>query len=374
MVVSEKKIWSALCASAFALSAMATATTVVSQPFATTLTDVTAISGDDAGSWTGYGSVTNQTAGYTAPTTGKPISDATDKLYLSVDGYVTCAAATTASKPATVDMMIQIAKPDEALAMPSSETTTDIQIAVGVDTDGTLKVYGPGKGTTAGWQSLGTTVYEEGSWHRVSFTFDYEKGMCQISLDGVALVSANGYLTSDTTTCKDADGSWYKLNASATKLASVKVVGSTAIDEVVVKEGASYAEVQPSPSGSSGSVPNEWLQAQGVASATADAPDGSGMKVSEKYTAGMSVADGQTYAITAMAMSGASGSVKATLTVPAMTPPSGYQNVIKYGTSPDSLTTSVPVDSGATSVELSVEKADTGVTKIYYKMVNEAAQ
>ena len=38
-------------------------------------------------------------------------------------------------------MMLQIAKPDEALALPSGETTSDIQIALGVDTDGTLKAY-----------------------------------------------------------------------------------------------------------------------------------------------------------------------------------------------------------------------------------------
>jgi len=371
MISREKKLLGALCSSVFALSAMA-ATVVVEQPFATVTTDLSAVGGDKPGTWTGYGSVTNQTVGYTAPATGKPISGATYKTYLSVDGYVQCAAATTQAMPATVDMMIQIAKPDEALAMPSSEGTDDIQIAVGVDTDGTLKVYCKNKSGTAGWYTVSDAL-EEGSWHRVSFTFDYAKGTCQISLDGVALVSANGYITADSTASTTIDGSWYKLNVTASKLATVKVVGSTAIDEVVVKEGATDSEVQPVPSGTTSDVPNSWLLAQGVTSATAQAPDGSGMTNAEKYQAGMAVMDNQVYKISAMTMAGATGAVKATLTVPAMTAPNGYQNVIKYGSAPDALTESQVITAGATSVELNVSKAASGVTKIYYKMVSEKA-
>ncbi len=395
MLRKKKMLTTALCAGGVVLSAVmaedttseATTTadgTLVSQPFDTAVADVTTLTGDKAGAWTGYGSVTNQTAGTGyAKSVGTPIKDSTDKLYLSVDGYVTCTASTTADKPATVDMMIQIAKPDEALALPTGEKTDDIQIAVGVDTDGSLKVYCKGKTTgTVAWYSLGTTTYEEGEWHRVSFTFDYAKQTCQIRLDGDPLMTEQGALTSDGT--GDSDGSWYKLNTTATNLSEVKVVGSTAIDEVVIKEADSVADVLPALAdigGSTGSVPNQWIAEQGITRAQAEAgtaPDDSGMTVEAKYLTGLPIGDGKTYAITAMKMEGEGENLKATLTVPAMTPPEkvgetnvARQNVIVYGSDPDSLTEKQVIPSGATTVELTVTKADSGVTKIYYQLKNE---
>ncbi len=374
----------------------ATVTTLVSQPFATAVDSVTSLNNEEAtawsGTWAGYGSVTNQTgdgAGYTKPTgVGSPINDATDKLYLSVDGYVTCTAATTASRPATVDMMIQIARPDEALAMPTGETTTDIQIAVGVDSDGSLKVYCKDKDGNAAWYPLGTATYEEGEWHRVSFTFDYANQRCQIRLDGEPLMTSNGTLTSDGATTATASGStaigsWYKLNAAtATSLSSVKVVGSTAIDEVVIKEAATatatVADVLPAladaTSETTDGVPYSWIEQQGItrAQAAGDAPDNSGMKVADKYRTGLPIGDGKTFAISAMGMTGDGGNLKATLTVPAMTPPDGYKNVIVYGSSPEDLTNTQNVPSSASeqTIELSVSKAATGATKIYYQLKN----
>ncbi len=366
-----------LCAAGAALGAE---NVVVQQPFATAVTGVTALTGDKAGTWAGYGSVTNQpvaeTAGYSyTASVGRPINSATDKLYLSVDGYVTCTAATTANKPATVDMMIQIAKPEDELTIPSGETTSDIQIAVGVQNDGTLKVYCKNKSGTVAWYSLGDTVYTEGSWHRVSFTFDYANGTCQVRLDGEPLMTANGYLTSAKT---GGNGSWYTLNATGTNLSSVKVVGSTAIDEVVVKDGDSVTEALPvladATGATDGGVPYSWIEQQGITRAQADgnAPDNSGMTVAAKYKTGLTVADGRTYAITAMSMAGGTGAVKATLTIPAMNPPSGRKNVIVYGTSASDLNQTQDLSANQTSVELSVTPAESGVTKIYYQLKNVA--
>lgn len=401
MLRKKKILTTALCAGGVVLSAVmaddTTSETLVSQPFATAVTDVTDLNGEAAtlsGTWAGYGSVTNQegeTAGYTKPSgVGSPINASTDKLYLSVDGYVTCTAATTAEKPATVDMMIQIAKPDEALALPTGESTDDIQIAVGVDTDGSLKVYCTDKTTgKVDWYALGTTTYEEGEWHRVSFTFDYVNQTCQIRLDGEPLMTEYGALTSDGTGTANGNGSWYKLNTTEAKnLSSVKVVGSTAIDEVVIKqsvsETASVADVLPALAdigGATGSVPNSWIAEQGITRAQAEAgtaPDDSGMTVQDKYLTGLPIGDGKTYAITAMKMTGEGDTLKATLTVPAMTPPTkvgetnvARQNVIVYGSDPNSLTEKQVISSGATTVELTVTKADSGVTKIYYQLKNE---
>lgn len=391
MLRKKKILTAALCAGGVVLSAALTAaeteTTIVSQPFAQPTDNVATLTEDGSATWAGYGSVTNQNVGYAKPASvGSPINDAPDKLYLSVDGSVTCTAATAENKPATVDMMIQIAKPDEALALPTGETTDGIQIALGVETNGTLKAYCTDKTTrTVDWYSLGEKTYAEGEWHRVSFTFDYKEQTCQIRLDGEPLMTEHGALTSDGT--GGTTGSWYKLNTTTKKnLSSVKVVGSTAIDEVVIKQADSgkVTDVLPALAdigGSTGSVPNQWIAEQGITRAQAEAatlPDNSGMSALQKYQTGLPVGDGKTYVITAMSMAGEGDALNATLTVPAMTPPEkvgetnvGRQNVIVYGSDPNSLTEKKVIPSGETMVTLTVKKADSGVTKIYYQLKNE---
>lgn len=339
MLRNKKILTAALCVGGVVLSAVLTAAeteteTIVSQPFETVTDDLTQLGGDKPGTWEGYGSVTNQSVGTGyAKSVGKPISGTneadTHKLYLSVDGHVTCTAATAENKPATVDMMIQISRPDEALALPSGETTDGIQIALGVDTDGTLKAYCKNRENVTGWYALGTTEYAEGAWHRVSFTFDYTKQTCQIRLDGEPLMTTDGYLTSDPEGASAATGSWYKLNTATVKLSSLKVVGSTAIDEVVVKYGEGLGDVLPSLADigdSTGGVPNQWIAEQGVTrTVTEKAPDGSDMTVADKYKAGFNVADGKKLEITKMAVKTDGVELK----VPVAQSPDGYKNVIE---------------------------------------------
>ena len=335
MLRKKKILTAALCVGGVVLSAALTAaeteTTIVSQQFARVTGDLTQLGGDKPGTWVGYGSVTNQTVGYAKPTgVGSPINGSTDKLYLSVDGHVTCTAATTESKPATVDMMIQISRPDEALALPTGEKADDIQIAVGVETDGTLKAYCKNRNGVTGWYALGETQYAEGAWHRVSFTFDYGYRTCQIRLDGEPLMTVDGYLTSDPEGASAAIGSWYKLNTTAVqKLSSLKVVGLTAIDEVVVKYGEGLGDVLPSLADigdSTGGVPNQWIAEQGVTrTVTEKAPDGSDMTVADKYKAGFTVADGKKLEITKMSVKTDGVELK----VPIAQSPDGYKNVIE---------------------------------------------
>ncbi len=385
MLRKKKILTAALCAGGVVLSAALTAaeteTTIVSQQFARVTGDLTQLGGDKPGTWEGYGSVTNQTVGYAKPAgVGSPINAATDKLYLSVDGSVTCTAATTESKPATVDMMIQISRPDEALALPTGEETTGgIQIALGVETDGTLKAYCKNRADVTGWYALGETQYAEGAWHRVSFTFDYGHRTCQIRLDGEPLMTADGYLTSDPEGASAAIGSWYKLNtATVQKLSSLKVVGSTAIDEVVVKYGEGLGDVQPPLADIGGStasgVPYQWIAEQGITRAQAEAPtlpDNSGMSALQKYQTGLPVGDGKTYVITAMSMADENGKVWVTLTVPKMTPSKGRQNVVVWGTSPDKMNGKIELVANTTAVDLTVPVAASGVTKVYYQLKNE---
>lgn len=389
MLRKKKILTAALCAGGVVLSAALTAaeteTTIVSQQFARVTGDLTQLGGDKPGTWEGYGSVTNQTAGYAKPAgVGSPINAATDKLYLSVDGSVICTAATEENKPATVDMMIQISRPDEALALPPGEETTGgIQIALGVETDGTLKAYCKNRGGVPGWYALGTTEYAEGEWHRVSFTFDYGNGTCQIRLDGEPLMTADGYLTSDPKGASAAIGSWYKLNtATVQKLSSLKVVGSTAIDEVVVKYGEGLGDVQPPLADIGGStasgVPYQWIAEQGITRAQAEAamlPDNSGMSALQKYQTGLPVGDGKTYVITAMSMADENGEVWVTLTVPKMTPSKGRRNVVVWGTSPDEMNGKIVLEAKASAVDLKVVPVGApGVTKVYYQLKNEQDQ
>lgn len=388
MLRKKKILTAALCAGGVVLSAALTAaeteTTIVSQPFAQSTDDVAKLSNERA-TWAGYGSVTNQNVGYAKPAgVGSPINGSTDKLYLSVDGHVTCTAATEENKPATVDMMIQISRPDEALALPPGEETTgDIQIALGVETDGTLKAYCKNRGGVPGWYALGTTEYAEGEWHRVSFTFDYGHGTCQIRLDGEPLMTADGYLTSDPKGASAAIGSWYKLNtATVQKLSSLKVVGSTAIDEVVVKYGEGLGDVQPPLADIGGStasgVPYQWIAEQGITRAQAEAamlPDNSGMSALQKYQTGLPVGDGKTYVITAMSMADENGEVWVTLTVPKMTPSKGRRNVVVWGTSPDEMNGKIVLEAEASAVDLKVVPVGApGVTKVYYQLKNEQDQ
>lgn len=387
MLRKKKILTAALCAGGVVLSAALTAaeteTTIVSQPFAQSTDDVAKLSNERV-TWAGYGSVTNQTVGYAKPAgVGSPINDSTDKLYLSVDGHVTCTAATTENKPATVDMMIQIAKPDEKLVLPTGEKADGIQIALGVETDGTLKAYCKNRADVTGWYALGETQYAEGAWHRVSFTFDYGHRTCQIRLDGEPLMTADGYLTSDPEGASAAIGSWYKLNtATVQKLSSLKVVGSTAIDEVVVKYGEGLGDVQPPLADIGGStasgVPYQWIAKQGITRAQAEAatlPDNSGMSALQKYQTGLPVGDGKTYVITAMSMADENGEVWVTLTVPKMTPSEGRRNVVVWGTSPDEMNGKIVLEAKASAVDLKVVPVGApGVTKVYYQLKNEQDQ
>lgn len=366
MLRKKKILTAALCAGGVVLSAALTAaeteTTIVSQPFAKATNDLTQLGGDKPGTWEGYGSVTNQSVGTGyAKSVGKPISGTnetdTHKLYLSVDGSVTCTAATEENKPATVDMMIQIAKPDEKLVLPSGETMGDIQIALGVETDGTLKAYCKNRENVTGWYALGTTEYAEGEWHRVSFTFDYTKQTCQIRLDGEPLMTADGYLTSDPEGASAAIGSWYKLNTTTKNLSSVKVVGSTAIDEVVIKQADSgkVTDVLPAlaDAGSeTDGVPNQWIAEQGVTrTVTEKAPDGSDMTVVNKYKAGFTVADGKKLEITKMSVKTDGVELK----VPVAQSPDGYKNVIEVKNG-ETIVETKDIASGTDTVTAAVPK------------------
>ena len=284
--------------------------------------------------WTGSGTIT--ASNYTAAVTsiGRPIGAGSNVLV--VEGRVTRSSVGTSSgKPATVDMMVQIVVPDDALAFPSGTDTNGIQVAVGVDTNATLKIWCKNKSDAAGWYSLGTTAYTVGSWHRVSFTFDYGNQLCQVRVDGDPILTANGYFSNSTDAYSGQDGSWYKLASnSATSLSSVEVIGSTAIDDLLVKDtDGDVNSVLPTladASGTTGGVPNTWIEEQGITRAQAEgqALDSTGMTVANKYAAGYDVADGKKFGVKTMTLEGTT----ATITFDAANVKSGYTYVLSTST------------------------------------------
>ena len=380
--MQKKRVFGAMTAAGcalFAASAMGAASTVLSEGFespATTPAAVTTLS-----NWDGYGTVT--ASNYTSTvdsTVGRPIGAGSNVLV--VEGRVTRSAiGTSLAKPATVEMMVQIALPDDALAFPSGTDTADIQIAVGVETNATLKIWCKNKEGTTGWYGLGSTAYAVGSWHRVSFTFDYANSnekICQVRVDGDPILTENGYLTANILDHNGKDGSWYKLaKSNATSLSSVQVIGSTAIDDLLVKDDASAESadsVLPTladASGDTNGVSNDWIEKQGItrAMASGDALDNSGMTVAQKYKTGLSVDDGVVFAITDMTMSGST----ATLTVPTATAASGYVNKIQYSTDKEHWEDANVTASGTVSVSVNPGNAGTPPAVIYVRLVNKAA-
>ena len=348
--MQNKRVFGMLTAAGcalFAASAMGAASNVVNVNFESISGAVSGQTSDGGNTtWYGYGTVTesNYVATAVDSSVGRPIGAGSPNNVLVVEGRVTCTNTTmTVSKPTTVDMMVQVALPDDGLAFPSGTPTEDIQIAVGVDTNavankGELKIYCKNKSNTADWYSLGA-VLDKDTWHRVSFTFDYVNALCQVRLDGEPMLTANGYLTTDTTNLPGENGSWYKLASSSTKLVSVQVIGSTSIDDLLVKQdaaaGATVNDVLPVLADASGnqtingeSVPNSWIEQQGITRDTTTAPDGSGMGVGAKYAAGYDVSDGKTFGVKTMSMSGTT----ATVTFDAANVKTGYTYVLSTST------------------------------------------
>ncbi len=376
---SSKLFYSAF----FALSAgvcCGAANTVVTEPFAT--------AGDLAtnySSWTGNGIV--EAGEKTAPAAaGLPIADENGNI-LTVEGQVNCAAATTAGNMASVDMMVRVEEPDEALSATSlgSDSST-VQIALASEYSGVenntaaipLKLWCKGKAAdaNAAWCATGLTA-TPGTWHRVSFLFDYAKGRCQVRFDGVLLDNENGYQTAtDTTSTR---GSWFKLAyvpaSGSDKISSFTVKGCTAIDDVLVLDSANAAEVTPGIAGdavvdSTTGMKKSWFVENGLDATTSPtATDDSGMTFKDKFLSGVKVGSDK-FEFTDMSMAGSS----VTLRFPINQAAPGYKNVIKYSKDKTFATGVTSVDASANgTANITVEKEASGVTVYYYKLETVSA-
>ena len=283
--------------------------------------------------WTGDGTITDTTYQYSG-IAGLPLSgDHTKVLVIEGDSSYTAQSGSFAGSP-LVDMMVQAALPDDELETPEGEP----HIAVAVDTNGIFNVYCKNKFGTAAWYPLSSKVYADGAWARVSLLFDYDNSLCQIRIDGEPMMTEYGYLKTD----KTGNGAWYALatdTTSSTAVSNLKVVGCTAIDDVVISANAeSYAMTADVVTNG---VSCAWLDQNGLAWDTTASYDSSkkadgttAMTVADKYKYCFDPFDGQGEADFAV-KSISTTAEKVTLALPATVANGGRKVVVDYGTDKD---------------------------------------
>ena len=262
---------------------------------------------------------------------GKPLASEAHTKVLVIEGdsyYDASSGSYTGSH--LVDMMVQAALPDDALEAPEGEA----HIAVAVDTNGIFNVYCKNKSGTAAWYPLSSKVYADGAWARVSLLFDYGKSLCQIRIDGEPMMTENGYLNTE----KTGNGAWYTLASTGSSVSNLKVVGCTAIDDVVISANAeSYAMTA---NVATNGVSCAWLDQNGLgwdATASYDSStktNGAPMTVADKYKYCFDPFDGQGEADFAV-KSISTTAEKVTLALPTTVANGGRKVVVDYGTDKD---------------------------------------
>lgn len=314
--------------------------------------------------WGGYGTYSNTVDQSSLPA-GTPIATTHDK-HLAVDGWVTNTLEGTAGD-AQLDMLVKVAKPDEAL---SGMSDTEAKFAMAIDDDGTLKYW-----TGSAWSALGTTVYTDDQWIRVTVIYDNTGKRCKVSVDGNACVTSAGYKAA---TGADTNGPWYPVLRETTAISSLKVVGTTALDDIKVAYGTTstptYNDASGNPitvaktpaSGSAIDIPLTWFDQNNVATATDTATDGSGMTIADKYQTGIDPNSGEKFELKSMSMTKSGNTVTAAITVPACTPPAGM-GTVKVQTSTDKSSWSEGTAPVGTTATINLPSDDSNVT--YFRMV-----
>ena len=191
----------------------------------------------------------------------------------------------------------------------------------------------------------------------MSFLFDYANKVCQIRVDGQPMVTDYGYLTADNSVA--GAGSWYKLALDTTvssAVSSMKVIGCTAVDDVVmnVDDGYTYPLDTVNVADASG-VPYAWYDQYGISWDASVVYDDSGLTAAQKYNACLSPTDGQTFAIKSVTADAANS--KAVVGIPATVNVPGRQVVLEYGSTPAMTETPITVSAGDTTVDVALPAA-----------------
>ena len=242
-------------------------------------------SGEAFASWTGGTVTNNNDYGYSAMAGYPIVTNHTKVLLVEGDTSYDATSGSYAGTP-LVDMMVQASRTDEPLELPEGET--GVHIAVAVDSNGYFNVYCKNKSNVEGWCQLSNKAYADGDWARVSLLFNYTVGRCQVRIDGEPMMTTNGYLTPESDRADN--GGWYKLvTTTDSAVRSLKVVGCTAIDDVVISVDDPEYEYAVDSSAVTNGVSCAWLDAMGVSWDTtakydeSKKADGTDMTVADKY-------------------------------------------------------------------------------------------
>ena len=278
---------------------------------------------DDNATWSGDGTVTalSEVGSSASKNGGSPTEGKNSTKYLAVAGEVACVCnGPTATKTAQVDFLVKITEASDTL----DALDGDVQIAVAAGStaeEGQLPicVYCKNRNGEVAWVETGVKV-AIGAWARVTLTFDYVNSRCRVAVDGLPVISAQGYLSPSDGTATN--GSWYRLATDKTvdtAVSEVKIIGSTAVDDVNIAQKSSDAkdvEIGGLPATAKTTIAgievnNADLVKWGVDATTAQAVklDASGLTVADKIVCGLDPTDGSKFEMTKI-VSGSGNTVK----------------------------------------------------------------
>ena len=350
-----------LCLALGVTAGMLIATNAMATDYAESFESVSVPGDLSLAGWGGYGSYTNTEDQSSLPA-GTPIAT-THSKHLAVDGWVTNTLEGTTGD-AQLDMLVKVARPDEEL---SGMSDTEAKFAMAIDTNGLLKCW-----LNNAWVALSSTAFTEGQWIRVAVIYDDDGQRCKVSVDGNACVTSSGFKAA---TGDDTNGPWYPVIRTTSAISSLKVVGTTALDDIKVAYGTTstpeYKDASGNPitiaktpaTGSDVNIPLKWFDENNVATSATTAPDSSGMTIADKYQTGMDPNGNEKFEMKSMTMTQGE-TVTATITVPACTPPSGSVK-IQTSTDKSSWDAGTAVAAGAESVDVTLKSGN--VT--YFRMV-----
>ena len=281
-----------------------------------------------------------------------------------MNGWVTAAFDTTGDvNDRELEMLVKVALPDDELA---EMTDAEAKFALAID-----KTDVEGKGVLKYWKSTGEwalvndDVYTEGQWIRVLVIFNAANGgRCKVVVDGS--VATKGTAADGTGT-----GPYFPVLKPTTTLASMKIVGTTAIDDVTLAKTA-VADYTPSYVGAQGEITQAgsqvtlaWLDANDLpanTTVTAVAADASGLTYEQKFILGNKAADGKKFELQSIAMSKENTDVKVTIRAPVFGTLVGYAAKIQTSTDGAAWSDGPAVTSGQ-NVELTLPAGAVKVTK-----------
>jgi hypothetical protein len=182
-------------------------------------------------------------------------------------------------------------------------TGDDIRVALAVGTNAANTTTAPIKlwcktasDGSAAWVDLASAV-ETGSWVRATLVLDYSASKCSVSLNGDPVLNGT-------------DKWFYFANSSgdASYVSSITMVGSTLVDDLVVEHGTSGTLTPAGATGaiSGSAVTYDYINKYGVTTnqVATDAVlnEASGMKISEKFEAGLDPKSATQFALQSMTM------------------------------------------------------------------------